>query len=160
MYEKKNFLGLGSNIGSRLYFLKTALMKINDIPTTKVINYSSVYESEPVGFTNQANFLNMVVQVSTEIPPEEFLFKTQKIENDLGRVRKIKWGPRTIDIDILFWGEQVVKSDSIEIPHPEVERRDFVLIPLCEIAPDFKTPISHCTIEWLCKNLKKNSTRL
>lgn len=140
MIHKNVFLGLGSNLGDRLDCLNKAVKKISQLPGTNLINYSSVYESEPVEYLEQANFLNMVVQLSTNFSPEQFLKETQKVENDLGRTREIPFGPRTIDIDILYWGDMKMTTQALKIPHPEAGNRGFVLKPLKEIAPDYHVP--------------------
>ncbi len=134
------FVGLGSNLGDRQNFLTEALRRIANLFETEIVAFSSIYESEPIGYQNQDRFLNIVVQLSTNFEPKILLRETQKIENDLGRVRAARWGPRTIDIDILYWGRQVVSAPDLHIPHPEVERRRFVLTPLNEIAPQFEAP--------------------
>ncbi|MFQ5822435.1 MAG: 2-amino-4-hydroxy-6-hydroxymethyldihydropteridine diphosphokinase [bacterium] len=155
--NKQIFLGLGSNIGNCLDNLKEALTRIALLPDIKIENYSSVYETAPVGYLEQDNFLNMVAEISTVLSPELFLEKIQKIESDLGRIRKFKWGPRVIDIDILFWGADFLKTDTLQIPHSEIEKRRFVLIPLNEIAPKFKTPHQLQEIGELLKNVQDNS---
>ncbi len=140
MIHKNIFLGLGSNVGDRLVNLESAIEKLNELPGTTVLTCSSVYESAPLGYLAQNDFLNMVAQVSTKFFPEQFFKNTLKIEDDLGRTRKIRWGPRTIDIDILYWGDSVISTDSLNIPHPEAKNRRFVLLPLSEIAADFLLP--------------------
>ncbi len=146
------FLCIGSNLGDRLTYLKNALFRIADFTETIISSCSSVYESAPVGYLDQDDFLNIVVRISTNYSPELFLESIKKIEDDLGRVRKIKWGPRTIDIDILYWGNEIVKTNALEIPHPEVQNRKFVLVPLNEIAADFKAPPQFRTIFEILKN--------
>lgn len=134
------FLGLGSNLGDRQHYLIEALQRIANLIETEIVAVSSIYESEPIGYLNQGKFLNIVVQLSTNLEPKILLRETQKIENELGRVRAVRWGPRTIDIDILYWGRQMVSASDLNIPHPEVARRRFVLAPLNEIAPQFEAP--------------------
>ena len=149
MREDRVYLGLGSNLGDRLRYLELAVERIARLPVTKIIKWSSVYESEPVGCLTQDNFLNMAVRVSTKLTPEEFLQKSQKIENSLYRARTIRWGPRTIDIDLLFWGQLVLRTDTLQIPHPEVDKRNFVLLPLAELAPEFTVPVTEVRVEAL-----------
>ena len=153
MIHKNVFLGLGSNVGDRLENLESALEKIGELPGTAVSALSSVYESAPVGYLNQNNFLNMIARISTKFSPEQFFKNTQKIEHDLGRTRKTRWGPRTIDIDILFWGDSVISTNSLKIPHPEAENRRFVLLPLCEIAPDFLMPPNGHRVSKVLENI-------
>lgn len=138
--EEPIFLGLGSNVGDRLAHLQGALSALADLPHTEVKRHSSVYETEPVGYEDQPDFLNMVAEVATEIAPEAFLEATKNIEYRLGRVRDVRWGPRRIDIDILYWGMRVLDSERLQVPHPQARRRRFVLVPLNEIAPEFAPP--------------------
>ncbi len=153
MIHKNIFLGLGSNVGDRLVNLESAIEKLNELPGTTVLACSSVYESAPLGYLAQNDFLNMVARVSTKFSPERFFKDTLKIEHDLGRTRKIRWGPRTIDIDILYWGDSVISTDSLKIPHPEAENRRFVLLPLSEIAPDFLMPPNYCRVSEVLENI-------
>ncbi|MFQ5676401.1 MAG: 2-amino-4-hydroxy-6-hydroxymethyldihydropteridine diphosphokinase, partial [bacterium] len=146
MVHENVFLGLGSNVGDRCDYLRTALTRIAELATTRILATSSIYESSPVGFRDQDDFLNMVARVSTTFSPEDFLKKLQKIEKALGRHRKIRWGPRTIDIDILFWGNETVNSERLKIPHPEAINRRFVLLPMNEIAANFVIPSVPLTI--------------
>lgn len=157
MIQKQVFLGLGSNIGNRLEYLKEALRRISLLPNTKIEKHSSVYETAPVGYLEQDDFLNMVVEISTNLNPVSFFKKIQAIEKDLGRVRKVEKGPRVIDIDILYWGSEILSMNTLQIPHPEVEHRRFVLVPLNEIAPEFKTPHQLQEIGALLKNVQNNS---
>jgi len=153
MIQKNIFLGLGSNVGDQLVNLESAIEKLNELPGTTVLACSSVYESAPVGYLAQNDFLNMVARVSTKFSPEQFFKNTLKIEHDLGRTRKIRWGPRTVDIDILYWGNSVICSDSLKIPHPEAANRRFVLLPLYEIAPDFLMPPNGYRVSEVLENI-------
>ncbi len=130
------YLGLGSNLGDREGFLRQAaalLAAEGDITVKKV---SSIYETEPVGFTDQGAFLNAVAIVETELSVVELLNKCLAVEQNLQRVRDMRWGPRTIDIDILLFGEQTIDDPQLTVPHPRLGERLFVLIPLHEVAPD------------------------
>jgi len=161
MIHKNIFLGLGSNVGDRLVNLESAIEKLNKLPGTAVLACSSVYESAPIGYLAQNDFLNMVARISTKFSPEQFFKNTQELEHDLGRIRKVRWGPRTIDIDILFWRESVISTDSLKIPHPEAENRKFVLVPLNEIAPDFLMPPNGCRVSEILENMAdKNNIEL
>jgi len=129
------YLGLGSNIGDRKQFLHRALqllVKESNIWITKV---SSLYETEPWGYKEQELFMNLVVEIETQLTAIELLQVCQKIEQSLERVREIKWGPRTMDVDILLYGDETIASPQLKIPHPYLIERDFVVIPLAEIAP-------------------------
>lgn len=143
----KVFFSLGSNLGDRLETLQEALELTRDKFSVPV-KVSSVYESEPVGNKNQPLFLNCCAELETEKTPTEVLNLCQGIEKTLGRVRGEKWDPRTLDIDILFYGSASLDTPELKIPHPEIPRRRFVLEPLAEIAPDFVHPV-------LGKNIKE-----
>jgi 2-amino-4-hydroxy-6-hydroxymethyldihydropteridine diphosphokinase len=106
----------------------------------RLASVSSLYETDPVGFIEQPDFLNAVAQIETEMAPKELLAATREVEQRAGRERTSKWGPRIIDIDILLYGDERVKEDNLEIPHPEMHKRAFVLTPLSEIAPTAKHP--------------------
>ncbi|MFQ5601636.1 MAG: 2-amino-4-hydroxy-6-hydroxymethyldihydropteridine diphosphokinase [bacterium] len=147
------FVSLGSNVGDRLFYLRAALRKLAQLEDTKIVDHSSVYESEPVGHVKQSDFLNVVVQLSTTHTPDTFLKKIQNIEKKLGRIRIIHWGPRTIDIDILYWGKTKINSYDLQIPHTEVEKRKFVLLPLNEIVPEFRVPPHFLRIRELFTNV-------
>lgn len=146
------FLGLGSNVGDRLKNLQAALRQISKIPSTYILDYSSIYETAPVGYLQQDFFLNMAVRVSTRIPPLYFLSVLQGIEKKIGRVREIKWGPRIIDIDILYWGEEKIRNFVLTVPHPENQNREFVKIPMNELAPGFMSSTSPKCIDLSCTN--------
>lgn len=135
------FLGLGSNKGDRLYFLRSAIKKINGNESCKVLAASSVYESTPYGSISQENFYNAVIEIDTGLGVIALHNFLKNIEKELGRKEtNIKWGPREIDIDILFLNTLIYDSNGLIIPHPEVYKRDFALIPLIEIAPNFIPP--------------------
>ncbi len=130
------YIGLGSNIGDRLRFLTSAVDAISLIDGVEIKKCSSIYETKPVDYENQDDFLNCVIALKTTLSPYDLLADLQKIELDLQRKRTIRWGPRTIDIDILFVEGYMVESDILCLPHPRMLQRAFVLVPLCEIEPD------------------------
>lgn len=132
----KVYLSLGSNIGDRRYYLTSALSELDSLPETKVKTVSSFYKTKAWGNINQDDFQNLAVLIITELKPEVLLEKCQAIEKKLGRVRHEHWGPRTIDIDILLFGEERIDLPNLKIPHPYLLERAFVLIPLLEISPD------------------------
>lgn len=135
------FLGLGSNKGDRLYYLRAAVKKINGFESCKVLAASSIYESTPYGNLNQENFYNAVIEIDTGLGVIGLFRFLKNIEKELGRKESSeKWEPREIDIDILFLNTLIYETDDLIIPHPEVYKRDFALIPLIEIAPDFIPP--------------------
>ncbi|WP_374723869.1 2-amino-4-hydroxy-6-hydroxymethyldihydropteridine diphosphokinase [Calidifontibacillus erzurumensis] len=130
------FIGLGTNEGNREKFLKEAIQMLAAHRCISIVDYSSIYETEPVGYTEQPLFLNMVVKIATSLTALELLDSIQKIENDLGRKRNIRWGPRTIDLDILLYNKENIKSERLIVPHPRMFERSFVVIPLLEIDKD------------------------
>lgn len=141
------YLGLGSNLGNRLAFLRggrDALLNQADI---ELIQTSGVYETEAIGGpTDNPHFLNIVMQVQTSLEPLQLLEACLHVENEFGRSRPVKWAPRTLDIDILFYDNQVLCEEHLTIPHPRLQERNFVLVPLLEIAPDLKHPLLDQTI--------------
>jgi len=137
---KTAYLSLGSNIGDREANLRTAL---DELHPERV---SPIYETEPVDYRDQAWFLNVVAEVRTDRFPRQFLAMTQRIERELGRVRTIAKGPRTIDIDILLFGSTVVHTKDLEIPHPRMAERRFVLQPLADLAPEVRHPVTHRSV--------------
>ncbi len=130
------YLELGSNTGSREMFIETAIKKINSILNTSVTERSSIIETDPVGYRNQGKFLNTAIKIKTGLSCRELLNNLHMIENELGRVRTIKNGPRTIDIDILIFDDQHINEVDLIVPHPRMAERDFVLKTLGEIAPE------------------------
>jgi 2-amino-4-hydroxy-6-hydroxymethyldihydropteridine diphosphokinase len=139
------YLSLGSNMGGREANLEAALARL-PAPDLRVLRASPVYETEPVGYTAQPWFLNLVVEAETTLSPAQLLSRIGKIERALGRVRTVAKGPRTIDIDILLYGNAVVRRAALEIPHPRMAERRFVLAPLADLAPDLRHPVTHKTV--------------
>lgn len=130
------YLGLGSNQGDREATLARALAFISALPQTRVVRASRLYQTAAVGGPEQADYLNQVVEIETALDPEALLAQTQFIEARLGRVRTVRWGPRTLDIDILWYHGFAAAGDHLQVPHPRMEERRFVLEPLAEIAPE------------------------
>jgi len=130
------YLSLGSNLGDRLGRLREAIARLRELDGTSVERVSSVYESEPVGVTEQPRFLNLALQIKTTLEPLELLRAAKRIERELGRRPGPRWGPRPIDIDLLLYGDEAVETPELTLPHPEMMKRAFVLVPLGEIAPD------------------------
>jgi 2-amino-4-hydroxy-6-hydroxymethyldihydropteridine diphosphokinase len=145
------YLGLGSNMGDREDNLDRALGFLS--PRLRIEKVSSVYDTEPIGNVNQPRFLNLVCQVYTRLAPSELLTLAKGIERKLGRVFGRPNTPRPIDIDILFYGDQVIETPELIIPHPKLTDRAFVLIPLDEIAPDLVHPVNGKTIKQLLKGI-------
>ncbi|MBN1857094.1 MAG: 2-amino-4-hydroxy-6-hydroxymethyldihydropteridine diphosphokinase [Dehalococcoidia bacterium] len=138
MQPEHVFLSLGSNLGKREDNLEAAIESL--LEYVQLVQRSSVYESEPVGYSDQEPFLNMACHVLTALPPLQLLDATQRIEMQLGRIPVFRNGPRTIDIDILLYGEASIHTPRLDIPHPRISERAFVLVPLAEIAPDLIHP--------------------
>jgi 2-amino-4-hydroxy-6-hydroxymethyldihydropteridine diphosphokinase len=138
--ERWAFLGLGSNLGERLEHLQAAVDLLHADRRSRVDDVSSVYETAPVGGPEQGPYLNIAVRVATTRPPAALLRLCGQVEDRLGRVRHERWGPRTIDVDILLYSDEVVQRGDLRIPHPRLTERAFALIPLIEVAPGQRLP--------------------
>lgn len=147
------YIGLGSNIGDREENIRLAIEKIGESQNNKIIQVSKMYETEPVGFLEQDKFINNAIEIKTLLSPRELIKFLLNIEIELKRVRTIKWGPRTIDLDILLYNDEITYSKDIVIPHPRMHERKFVLLPLCDIAPYVLHPILYKRIDELLKEL-------
>ncbi|PMQ01745.1 MAG: 2-amino-4-hydroxy-6-hydroxymethyldihydropteridine diphosphokinase [Dictyoglomus sp. NZ13-RE01] len=146
------FIALGSNLGDREKNIKIALEKIQNAGV-KILKISRIIETEPYGYLDQGKFLNAVCMVETNLSPRELLELLLGIEKEMGRVRKIKWGPRNIDLDIIFYEDYIINEEDLIIPHPDAHNRAFVIDPLCEIAPDFVHPVIKKKIREIKENL-------
>ena len=133
------YIALGTNLGERMNNLRTAITKLS--PDVIVLAESHVYETPPWGFEDQPAFLNMVAKAETGLEPEVLLGYLKQIEVELGRERNFRWGPRLIDLDILFYDNLIIESPPLIIPHPRLHERAFVLVPLADIAPDVVHPV-------------------
>jgi 2-amino-4-hydroxy-6-hydroxymethyldihydropteridine diphosphokinase len=129
------YVALGANLGDRETSLREALRRLADDPELEVRSISSVYETAPVGFTDQPSFLNMAVCLGTDLEPVELLRRLLAIEQEMGRVRDVRWGPRNIDLDLLVYGEMSMETPELTLPHPRMGQRAFVLVPLRDIWP-------------------------
>lgn len=127
------YIGIGSNIGDRQGYIEGALRKLKEADDISVNKVSSIYETEPVGGPVQARYLNAAIEIETELEPKELLRKLQAIEKELGRKRAVKNWPRTIDLDILLYGDKKINEPDLKIPHPRMNEREFVMKPLKEI---------------------------
>lgn len=144
------YIGLGSNIGNRKKNISRAIKLISELPACKIAKKSSLYLTSPVG-PRQSNFINSVIEVKSSHEPKRFLNELKNIEKKLGRKRNSKWGPRKIDLDILFYGSNVSNEKGLKIPHPEIHKRLFVLEPLNQIAASFVHPGKSKTVNYLRK---------
>jgi len=152
----KVFVGLGSNLGERESMIRLALEALSRLPGTHLVKASSLYDTEPVGEVDQPNFLNAVAQLDTELTARQLLWNLLLIEKRLGRVRTQRWGPRTIDLDLLLHGSLVLDEPELTVPHPELTARSFVLVPLVELDPLLVHPV---TGETLLHHLSRLNTR-
>ena len=141
------YIGLGSNMGFKRRNIETAIDNIENIPGVDLVKKSSLYETDPWGKTDQDKFLNQVIMIETALGADELLDYLLEIEIKMGRQRLEKWGPRVIDLDILLYGNQVIQTDRLRVPHPHMRERLFVLIPLQEIGTDLRFPEDGITIE-------------
>ena len=155
---KAAYIALGSNVGNRERNLSVALERLSGF--MQALRTSPIYETEPIDYADQRWFLNQVVEGETDLFPMQLLNRLQKIERELGRVRSIPNGPRTIDLDILFYGRSVIQSAALEIPHPRMAGRRFVLAPLADLAPDLRHPVTHRTVREMLDTAPAATVRL
>jgi len=146
------YIGFGSNLGDRDGYIRQALSELASTDGITLLRVSSLYETAPVGYTNQGKFLNGVAEIETSVPPHTLLALLKGIEAKLGRQHRVRWGPREIDLDILIYGERQISTPELTIPHPEMQRRGFVLIPLAELAPNLCHPVLGKRIAELLKD--------
>ncbi len=137
------YLCVGSNIGDRVSYLQQANNLLKDTEGITVLESSSIYETEPVGYKEQEWFANAVLKIETTLDPQTILNECMRIEKQMGRDRTLekKWGPRTLDLDILFYDNKVILEESLQIPHPRIHQRAYALVPLLELDPDFIHPV-------------------
>ena len=135
------YIALGSNLANPLHQVQSALNALAELPQTKLIATSSLYRTPPLGPQDQPDYLNAVVALDTDLSAENLLDHTQKIELEQGRVRKDeRWGPRTLDLDILLFGDEIINTERLTVPHYDMKNRQFMLYPLAEIAPELRFP--------------------
>jgi 2-amino-4-hydroxy-6-hydroxymethyldihydropteridine diphosphokinase len=152
------YLSLGSNLGDRLSNLQKAISLFP--PQVSTIQQSSVYETEPWGYTDQPAFLNQIIQAETDLEPSDLLTFLKSIESSIGRLETFRFGPRLIDLDILFYDDLVIETPQLTIPHPHIPERAFILVPLAEIAPDLRHPVQNKTILQLKTGVDTSSVEL
>ena len=154
--DQKALIGIGSNLGSPAENCRKAVSRICESEEINVIKQSSLYESEPIGKKNQPWFVNAVIEIQTSLPPEHLLKKLLNIEQQFGRTRNEKWGPRIIDLDILDYDGRIINSEALTLPHPEMLNRRFVLEPLSEISGSTIHPLQNKSMQSLLNELPKN----
>jgi 2-amino-4-hydroxy-6-hydroxymethyldihydropteridine diphosphokinase len=148
------YIGIGSNQGDRIAHCRRAVQAIAGEKGNRVLQCSPLYETEPVGKKDQDWFINGVVAMETSLAPGDLLNFLLGVEKMMGRERKEKWGPRVIDLDLLFYGDQVLKVEGLEIPHPRIQERRFVLIPMADIAPHLIHPLLGKTLSQILAEFK------
>ena len=153
----KAYLGLGTNMGDKQAYLKEACKIISDNTNINIVKISKVYKTKAWGYTNQDDFLNICIEVDTNLSPEELLEVCHEVENKLNRVRVIRWGPRTIDVDILFFNNIISTDENLILPHPRIKERAFVLIPLMDLNKELV--IDNKTISYYLSNLEKEELK-
>ncbi len=150
------YLSFGSNVGNKRQNIERAYIELESAGV-KLLKISSFYQTKPYGVVDQPDFLNSVARVSTCLGPFKLLETLKNIEKKIGRVKTFRWGPRTIDIDILFYGDLILRSKNLNIPHIDLCNRCFVLIPLCEVDCDFIHPEKKLSVRRLLNNLRCNT---
>lgn len=154
------YISLGSNMGDKVQSLQQAVTLLNSHEQIDVLKSSSVYDTDPVGYEDQDLFMNIVVEVKTTLSAAQLLIACQEIEQELKRVRIVRWGPRTMDLDIILFGQEVIETETLSIPHPRMHERGFVLVPLAEIAPTENHPIQNITVSQLLGQVGGEGVRL
>jgi 2-amino-4-hydroxy-6-hydroxymethyldihydropteridine diphosphokinase len=160
MQKHHAYIGFGSNLGNRLENCRKALEALSKIPSCRLLKTSSFYETDPVGLVEQPSFINGVVLLETAKDAHRLLRQMLNIETSLGRIRTLKWGPRSIDLDLLFFDDLIIDSPELSVPHPFLHERRFVLKPLNEISPNFRHPSLEKTVAELLDDLKDGDGRV
>ncbi len=148
------FIGLGSNLGEPAENLLRAFDSVSRLDGVERPLLSPLYKTPPYGIVDQPEFVNAAARFETTLPPRAVLNSLLTIEEQMGRIRKEKWGPRLIDLDLLFYGDRVIEEEKLTIPHPEIHKRDFVLVPLADIAPNWQHPVLGKKIHELLSDMK------
>lgn len=150
------YIGIGSNLGDRVGQCESAITEILKTDQNKLLAKSSFFKTKPLGYTSQDWFVNGVIKIETELEPLRLLRALKRIESRLGRQETFRWGPRTIDLDILFFDEKEIRTEELQIPHPRLQERQFVLIPLAEIDRDLIHPVLKKSIGELLDDMKED----
>jgi 2-amino-4-hydroxy-6-hydroxymethyldihydropteridine diphosphokinase len=150
------YIGIGSNMGDKVHRCEEAISEILRVDRHKLLAKSSFFKTQPMGYTSQDWFVNGVIKIETELGAVDLLRSLKAIEGQLGRVETFRWGPRTIDLDILLFDETRIETPDLQIPHPRLQERQFVLVPLAEIDPTLLHPVLKKTVQELLEDLKEN----
>jgi 2-amino-4-hydroxy-6-hydroxymethyldihydropteridine diphosphokinase len=150
------YIGIGSNLGDKIHHCEKAISAILKIDRHKPLAKSSLFKTQPIGYTSQDWFVNGVIKIETDLEAPELLRTLKTIESQLGRIETFRWGPRTIDLDILFFDDIEIHTEDLQIPHPFIQNRQFVLIPLAEIDPTLVHSVLKKTVQELLNNLKED----
>ena len=152
-------IALGSNLGDRLTTLEKAIVALDKIPSINLKSHSSWYQTAPVG-PPQPDYLNGCALLEVQLPPQKLMSTLLAVEKEFGRVRRQRWGARTLDLDIIFLGDLVIDTPNLKVPHPRREERAFVLMPLAEIAPDWLDPLTGKTVKQLLQGVDCSGVQL
>lgn len=152
---KKVYIAIGSNMGDRHKIVETAINRIKEDEKISNVRVSTLIETEPYGYLEQEQFLNGAIEITTEYTAQELLKKLQELEQLADRKRIVRWGPRTLDLDIIFYGDDIIDEENLKIPHYDMNNRTFVLEPLYELNKDYVHPVLNKTISEMLEDLKK-----
>lgn len=156
----KGYIALGSNLGDRAGYLLLALSRLSSLPQTRLSRLSQVYQTDPVGPPGQGPYLNMVAEIESGLEPQSLMQALLEIEKSLGRERTVRWGARTLDLDLLLYGEWVADIPQLTLPHPRLHERAFVLAPLCDLIPEARHPNLGMTYRQLLERVDSKGVRV
>lgn len=153
------YIGIGANLGNRKDTLRNAVGVLDAQPEIAVVAASAVYETAPIGVVDQPRFLNAVLQIRTRLSARKLLCCLLAVERQFGRTRRTRWGPRTLDLDILLYGDAVIRQPGLRVPHPHMHERAFVLVPLCDLNPHLEHPVLRQSMRVLATSLRDSPVR-